>query len=80
MRRRRHRQKRKQEKHILFIQTEGPVIPTKESETKKTTKENQSDIWGNAAKVASVIAWYVNPAIYILFSVAYFAFGVAIPK
>ena len=42
---------------------------------KETLKKHTFDCWGNTVMVAKVIAWYVNPAIYVLFSVVYIMVG-----
>ena len=44
-------------------------------QNKKPAKKHESDNWCNLVKVASVIAGYVNPTIYVLFSVVYFFIG-----
>ena len=78
MRCRRHRQNKRREEPILFKKPEEKVVPQKNSETRKQTKKTHSGNWGYTVKVAKVIAWYVNPAFYIIFSVVYFAIGMAI--
>ena len=46
------------------------VMPIERTETtEKPEKKNKLSV------VARVIAWYINPAIYVLFSVVYFMFG-----
>ena len=75
----RHRLKNKKKKKVaLFTKPEAQVITNNIPEKKKPPKKQTSDSWGNTVKVANVIAWYVNPAMYILFSVAYFMVGMTI--
>ena len=45
------------------MQAEGTELTQKQEKTNKL------------AVVARVIAWYINPAIYVLFSVVYFIIG-----
>ena len=86
MRSRRPRPNRENKEPILFTKPNDPVVPKQNSETKtqtkkqtkKKTKKNRSGSWGHAIKVAIVIAWYVNPAAYILFSAVYFTVGMTI--
>ena len=73
--RRRIRHKRKQDNQTLFTKPEVKVIPSDILEKKKPKKIDTSNSWGNTVNVVCVIAWYVNPAIYILFSVVYFIVG-----
>ena len=47
-------------------------------EKKEPSKKHKSDSWGNTVLAANVIAWYVNPAIYILFSGVYFLGGMTL--
>ena len=71
---RRHKHKPKKEKEELkFSLTETNVIsvmPIKGNEmTEKPNKKNK------LAVAAKVIAWYINPAVYVVFSVLYFIIG-----
>ena len=50
------------------------------SHKKKPAKKHETDNCCNSVKVAYVIACYVNPAIYILFSVVYFSVGFSIQQ
>ena len=78
MRHRRHRQKKKQEEIALFRKPEVEGI-TSDIPVKRTpTKKHKSDSWGNTVQVANVIAWYVNPAIYVLYSVVYLTVGMTV--
>ena len=47
-------------------------------QNRKPAKKPESDIRCNLVKVASVIAGYVNPTIYVLFSLVYFFIGLCI--
>ena len=88
MRRRRHRQKKKEA--AFFTKHEAPVVPnnTKQpntqvvspltTKTMEHTKKHHSGNWGNAVKVADIFADYINPAIYVMFSVVYFINGIII--
>ena len=78
LRRRRHRQTKSKDTSLLFTKPEDQVVPTQNLETKKDTKKHHSNMWSNVVKVADVIAWYVNPAIYVLFAAVYFTIGMAI--
>ena len=50
----------------------------KSSDRRDTAKKPKFHSWGNTMQAANVIAWYINPAIYILFSVIYFVIGMTI--
>ena len=75
---RRRLKNKKKKKLSLFTKPDAQVIPISVPEKKKPPKKQTSDSWGNTVKVANVIAWYVNPAMYILFSVVYFMVGMTI--
>ena len=75
---RRRLKNKKMKKVALFTKPDAQVVPINVPEKKKPSKKQTSDSWGNTVKVANVIAWYVNPAMYILFSVAYFMVGMTI--
>ena len=90
MRRRRHRQKRNKKEPTLFTKQEGPLAPnnTKQpntrmvseqtTETMEQTKKHHSSNWGKVVQVADIFAGYINPSIYVLFSVVYFINGIII--
>ena len=67
------REQKRENGEATFALTKTSVInvmPTKETETTQNPeKENK------LAVVARVIAWYINPAVYVLFSVLYFIIG-----
>ena len=90
MRRRRHRQNKNKKEAALFTKHEAPSVPnnTKQPNTQavsdhtskniEQTKKHQSGNWGKAVKVADIFADYINPAIYVMFSVVYFIIGIII--
>ena len=47
------------------------------SQNKKAAKKHKSDKCCNLVNVASVIACYANPTIYVLFSIVYFLIGLS---
>ena len=51
------------------------VVPEQAKEIKMRTKKHQSLNWGKAVQITEIMAIYINPAIYILFSVLYFISG-----
>ena len=57
----------------LFTQ---PEVQSQEEKTPK--RKHKADSWGNTVKAARVIAWFVNPAIYIWFSVVYVMVGMTL--
>ena len=76
--RRRLRQKKKLKELALFRKPEVEGI-TSDIPVKKThKKKHKTDSWGNTVMVANVIAWYINPAIYVLYSVVYFMVGLTV--
>ena len=64
-------EKEKNEPKLALCKTNViSVLPMKETETnEKPEKKNQM------AVVAKVFAWYINPVIYVVFSVLYFIIG-----
>ena len=85
--RRRHTQRRKEVDLTMFIkpavrgdetETKRPknqVVPEQIKETKMRTKKHHYFNWGKAIQITEIMAIYINPAIYILFSVVYFIIG-----
>ena len=90
MRRRRDRQRKIKEEPTLFTKPVAQVTPNKTKrqvakvvpdqaiEVKQQTMRRSYDDWSKAVKVADIIADYINPAIYILFSLVYFFIGMII--
>ena len=56
----------------VFIKRENEVVPSKKpvTETLEWAKRTVNSM--DKVKVAKAIAWFVNPTIYITFSVVYF--------
>ena len=53
------------------------VIENKKTNKKKASKQRASKkhLLKNTVRVAEVIAWFVNPVIYVIFSAVYFIIG-----
>ena len=52
------------------------LVSDQTTQTKEKKKKYHSGNWGKAVKVAHIFADYINPAIYVMFSVVYFINGI----
>ena len=69
-----------EEKDAFFTKPENQVIPSNRRDKMNSSKKHKFNSCDYTIRVAQAISWYVNPSIYILFSVAYFIAGLKISK